>query len=125
MKFQELDTSYFHGKNFFGDDGFQNIFVYQPTFNTLELKKGKGTEFVIGWKSKGVYNSKLTPPYNTFLPTIKCFGSKKRIQFNNTPLVEEQNSYTMKIVYAYIVYNLDNQPKIPLRNFTLKIACLR
>ena len=22
-----------------GDDGFQNMFVYQPAFNTLELKK--------------------------------------------------------------------------------------
>ena len=24
-----------------GDDGFQNMFVYQPTFNTLELIKDK------------------------------------------------------------------------------------
>ena len=33
-----------------GDDGFQNMFVYQPTFNTLELIKDK--------------------------PNIKYFGSK-------------------------------------------------
>ena len=47
---EAFDSSCFHGKNLFGDDGFQNIFVYQPTFNTLELKKDKGTEFVIDWK---------------------------------------------------------------------------
>ena len=27
----ELDLSYFVDNNFFGDDGFHNIFVYQPT----------------------------------------------------------------------------------------------
>ena len=35
-----LDLSYFLGKIDFGDDGFQNIFVYQPSFSTLKLKKG-------------------------------------------------------------------------------------
>ena len=28
--------------NFFGDDGFQNMFVYQLTVIMLGLKKGKG-----------------------------------------------------------------------------------
>ena len=42
------------------------------------------------------------------------------MQFNNTPLVVEQNNYTTKIVNAYIVYDLDNWSKIPLRNFKLK-----
>ena len=35
------------------------MFVYQPTFNTLELKKDKDTDYVIGWKSKGLFESKL------------------------------------------------------------------
>ena len=30
------------------------------------------------------------------------------IQFNNIPLVVEQNNYTTKTVNAYIVYDLDN-----------------
>ena len=29
------------------------MFVYQPIFNTFDLKKDKGTEYVIGWESKG------------------------------------------------------------------------
>ena len=36
VKMKTYDLSYFLGKSFFGDDGFQNTFVYQPT---LELKK--------------------------------------------------------------------------------------
>ena len=32
---------FFPGKHVFGDDGFQNIFVYQPLFNLLESKEDK------------------------------------------------------------------------------------
>ena len=42
------------------------------------------------------------------------------MQFNDTPLVVEQNNYATKIVNTFIVYDLDNLPKIPLRNFALK-----
>ena len=42
------------------------------------------------------------------------------MQFNNTPLVVAQNNYITKTVNAYIVYDLDNWTKNPLRNFTLK-----
>ena len=64
--FKTYDLSYFLGKVFFGNDSFQNMFVHQPTFNTLELKEDKGTEYVISWKSKGVYTSKLKPLYTAF-----------------------------------------------------------
>ena len=37
LKFQPFDSSYFQGKIFFGDDGFQNTFVYQPVSNTTRL----------------------------------------------------------------------------------------
>ena len=45
------------------NDGSQNTFVYQPTLDILELKKDKDTDYVISWKSKVVYNSKLQPLY--------------------------------------------------------------
>ena len=38
-KIKTFDLSYFLGKMFFGDGGFQNMFVYQPTLYTLELKR--------------------------------------------------------------------------------------
>ena len=84
----------------------------------------KGTCYVIGWKSKGLFKSYLLPLHAAFLPKIKYFGNKIGIEFNNTLLFVEQNNYTTKIVNAYIVYNLDNWPNSPLRNFTLKNACL-
>ena len=43
-----------------------------------------------------------------------------RIKFDKEPLAKEQNNFLTKIVHAYIVYNLDALPKIPLRNFTTK-----
>ena len=70
------------------------MFISQPTFVTLELKVNESTEYV------------------DFVPKIA-------IEFNNTPLAIEQSNY-VKIVNAYIVYDLDNWPKVPLRNFTLK-----
>ena len=43
-----------------------------------------------------------------------------RMQFNDTSLVVEKNNYSTKIVTAYIVYDLDDWPKILLNNFKLK-----
>ena len=44
---------------FISNDGSQDTFVYQPHFDTLELKKDKSTDSVLSWKSKGVFNYKL------------------------------------------------------------------
>ena len=35
---------------FLSNDGCQKMFVCQPTFNMLELKKDKVTEYIIGWR---------------------------------------------------------------------------
>ena len=43
------------------------MFVYQPTVNILELKEEKCTDYIIDWKSKGVYTSKLKPLDTAFL----------------------------------------------------------
>ena len=55
--------------HFRSDDRYQNLFVYPPTFNVLDLKIAKGTEYVIGWKSKGVYSSKLIAVHVAFYLT--------------------------------------------------------
>ena len=39
-------------------------------------KKDKGTDDVLRWKSKAVYNSKLKPLYTAFLHSIKRSGYK-------------------------------------------------
>ena len=86
-------------------DGSQNMFFYQPTFNVLELKNDKGTEYIISWKSKGIYDSKLIVLIGALLPNVKYFKNKIEIQFNSTPLVIEQNNYATKTVNVYIVYD--------------------
>ena len=45
MRRQSIDLACF-----FGDDGFQNMFVYQSTFDMLELKIDNGTMFLVGNK---------------------------------------------------------------------------
>ena len=88
-----------------------------------ELKLKQSTEFVICWKSKGLYKSKLLPLHCSFLPNITfwvLFWVPNSIQFINTRLVVEKNNYAAKNVNAYIAYDLDNWPKISLINFTLK-----
>ena len=67
------------------------------------MKKDKGTDYVIDWKSKGLFESKLLPLHVAFLPNIKYFGYKIGMQFNNTRLVVEENCYTTKTVNAFFV----------------------
>ena len=84
------------------------------------LKEDKCIDYVIGWKSKEVYFSKLTPLYTGFLHSIELSGYRIRIQFDNSVLVADQNNYATEIVNAYIVYDLNDWPKNPNRNLKLE-----
>ena len=107
MKLQAYDLSYFVGKTFFRCDDFQNIFVYQATLDRLELKKKKGIDYVLIWKSNSVYTSKPKLLYIAFLHSIKLSGYNTGIKFDEDPLAVEQNNYASKIVNAYIVFDLE------------------
>ena len=74
IKLKTYDFSYFLGKELFGDDGFQSMFFYQPTLNTVQLKEDKSTDHVVSWKSKGVCTFKLIPLYTVFLHSLKLIG---------------------------------------------------
>ena len=99
------------------------MFVYQPTFNTFELKEDKDTEYVTGCKPKRVYTSKFIPLYTTFLHKIKRFKYKTGFYIQNTfirsivifskrILVVEKNNYATAVVYTCIVYDLDDRKKV-------------
>ena len=47
MKLQAPNSSNFCGKKFFGGDGFQSMFVYQRTFNVLELKSTRALNMLL------------------------------------------------------------------------------
>ena len=61
-----IDLSYFRGEFFFGNNVFQDMFVYQPTLNTLQIKYEKTFENVVSWKSKGTYTTNLKPLHGAF-----------------------------------------------------------
>ena len=87
----------------------------------LELKKDNdNTDYLLRWKSNGVYTFKFKPFYTAFLHSIKRSGYKVKIKLNNDTLVEEQYNHATKILNAYIVYHLGNWPDNPLENMTLK-----
>ena len=56
--------------NLSGDDGSKNMFVYQSKTDMLELKKDKGTDYVLSWKSKRTYTFKINLLHAAFLHSI-------------------------------------------------------
>ena len=65
------------------------------------------TDYILNWKSKGSYTSKLKPLYNAFVHSIKLSGCGMGITFHRDPLAVEQNNYFSKIVNVYIGCDLD------------------
>ena len=107
------DYNFLLGRIYFiSNDGSQNTFLYQPILDTLELKKDKGNDFVLRWKSKGIFNSKLKLLYTAFLHTTKHSEYRTEIKFEKDPLALEKNNYLTKIVNVCIVYDLDDWSKI-------------
>ena len=56
----------------------------------VRIKKDKGINYVISWKSKGVYTSTLKPLYRAFLHSIKFSGYRMRIKFDKDPLARNK-----------------------------------
>ena len=93
-----IDYNFVLGRIYFiSGEGSQNTFVYQPTLDMFELKKDRGTDHILSWKSKEVYNSKLKPLYTAFLHSIKLSGYRMGIKFDKDPSVVNQNNYSSKI----------------------------
>ena len=54
-KLNTFDLSYFHGKNYFEEDGTQNWFVFQPMEKYLKVDyTAKNINYVLLWQSKGL-----------------------------------------------------------------------
>ena len=63
---------FFLGSIYFtNNDGSQKTFVYQTTLDTVELEKDRGTDYILTWKSNGVYNSNIR--YYIQLSHMCCF----------------------------------------------------
>ena len=67
-----------------------------------------------------MYDSKRKPLYIAFGHSVKLYGYRIVIKFDNDPLVVEQNNYLTKIVNVYIVNDLDAWTRNPTNNFKFK-----
>ena len=99
---------------FTSNDRSENMFAHKPALDTLGLKKHKSIDYIPSLKSNGVFSSKPKP-----LSSIKLSKYEIRIKFVVDPLALEQNNYLTKIVNSYIVYELYDWAKVPVKNFTL------
>ena len=89
------------------------MFIYQPTFNNINVKQTNNEYNVYAWKSKGIYSTELRPLHN-LAPIIAYYRCKIAFRFNYRILTIIQKSYKSKIMNIYIVYDLDACQKIYL-----------
>ena len=80
----------------------------------------EGTDYVLSWKSKRVYNSKLKLLYTSFLHCINLFEYRIGIKFDKESLGVKQNDCLIKIANVYIVYDLDAWLRNPTNSFKFK-----
>ena len=113
----ERDASYFRGKNYFGDAGMQNYFVFQPMYKYFQRKidSTDNNVYVHYWQSKGLslsngkINSPGTSSSNDQAPILEYGGVGIRLKFKGDSL--RQNKVTCnhgKIVNIYIVYEISS-----------------
>ena len=60
---------------------------------------------------------KLRPIYTAFFHSIKLSGYRMAIETDRDPLAVERNTYLIKILNAYIDYDLDTLPRNYSNNF--------
>ena len=104
------DFRYYHGKNYFDKDGALNYYVFQPLFKYLEVAHVGNITYILSWKSRGLYNTKIKSTVTTnyqLNPSMNIYDMKIRIKSNGSFL--NQCPLTMphkNIVNIYIVYEI-------------------
>ena len=65
----ERDASYISDKNYFGDDGMQNYFVFQPMRKYFRrvIDSSNNTVYVHYWQSKGLSDGKINAPHRVVM----------------------------------------------------------
>ena len=95
--------SYFHGKNYFDEDGNQNYYIFQPISKYLKLANVNDINNILSWKSRGLNDVKIesikTSNYS-LNPCIDTYDmSKIRIKFDGSFL----NRFPPTILHGNIV----------------------
>ena len=96
-KLKTFDSSYYHGKNYFDEEGALNYLVFQPINKYFKVNTINATNYVSSWKSKGLSDDSFTPELN-------YYGTKTRVKIAGSCLKQSKISYTHgTIVNIYIV----------------------
>ena len=107
-KQKTFDSSFFIEKSHFDEDGTQNYLVFQPLNRYFKIGN---SDYVLSWKSKGLYDESITPPSapNNFLnPSLNYLGTKIRVRVSC--LKQDKITYTHgKLVNIYIVYEINKK----------------
>ena len=107
------DLSYYHGKNYFVEDGELNYYVFQPLYKYLEVAHVSNITFILSWKSRGLHDTKikakvitnylLNPRINTYdMGTIRI---KLNGGFLNrfTPTISHRNVVNIYIFTLFAI----------------------
>ena len=110
------DLSYYHGKNYFDEDGSLNYYVFQPLFKYLEVSHVVNITYILSWKCRGLLNTKIKAIVTTnylLNSRINIYDMGQiRIKFNGSflnrfpPTMPHRN-----IVNIYIVYEITSDYK--------------
>ena len=110
-KLKTFDSSYFHGKNYFHEDGNQNYYIFQRISKYLKVAYVNNITYVLSWKSRGLNYVKIesikTNNYS-LNPCIYHYDmSKIRIKFDESFLNQFPPTILHgNIVNIYIVYEI-------------------
>ena len=58
-KLRTFDSSYFHGKNYFDEDGNQNYYIFKPISKYLKVAYVNDIIYVSSWKSKELNGAEI------------------------------------------------------------------
>ena len=110
-KLKTFDLSYFHGKNYFDEDGNQNYYIFQPISKYLKVAYVNDINYILSWKSRGLNDIKIESiKTNNYLlnPRMDHYDmSKIRIKFNGSFLNRFPPTILHgSIVNIYIVYEI-------------------
>ena len=110
-KLNTFYSRYFHGKNYFDEDGTQNYYIFQPISKYLKVAYVNDTNYILSWKSRRLKDIKIESiNTNNYLlnPRADNFDmSKIRIKFNGSFLNRFPPTILHRdIVNVYIVYEI-------------------
>ena len=110
------DLSYYHGKNYFDEDGTLNYYVFQPLCKYLEVAHVGNITYILSWKSRGLHDTKIKAIVaNNYLlnPSINIYDMGNiRIKFNGSFLNQfPPTMFHRNVVNIYIVYEITSDYK--------------